>query len=143
MPFTVRNAINPANMAANWTTGVGRSGAKWAAGALNPRRLFNSNPAGAAQAWLTGVQAAQPKYQANLAATNLTTMEANINAVGIPRYQASATQKAAKFAAKTQALAAALTAGIAQLPADRSSTAARIARSTSMQTFMASQKGKI
>jgi len=143
MPFTVRQSVNAATMVSGWQTGVARSGAKWAAGTLNPRRAFNASPQQNGANWAAGVAAAQPRYVAGLTNVNLAAMEASINANGIPRYAAAAQSKVAKFQAKSAALAGAITAALAGLPADRSTTKARIARSTAFQTAMAANKGKI
>lgn len=143
MAFTARQAINPQTMTANWSAGVQRSGAKWAAGALNPRRMFNANPQAAASSWAAGVAAAQPAYQAGLSGADLAVMESNINGVGQQRYSQAGTQKAAKFNKKATALASAISTVVAALPADRSSAQARIARMTAFATAMHAQKGKI
>jgi len=143
MPFSARAQIDPGTMTTNWSAGVQRSGAKWASGALKPRRMFNANPQAASSAWAAGVAAAQPTYQAGLSGTDLAVMEANINGVGQQRYSQAGTQKVAKFQKKAPALATAISTVVAGLPADRSSAQARIARMTQFATNMHAQKGKI
>lgn len=143
MPFSARAQIDPATMTANWSSGVQRSGDKWAKGALKPRRMFNANPQAAASAWAAGVAAAQPTYQAGLAGADLAVMEANINGVGQQRYSQAGTQKFAKFQKKAAALASAISTVVSGLPADRSTAQARIARMTQFATNMHAQKGKI
>jgi|SRR5579872_346268 len=143
MPFTARSQTSPATMVTNWSSGVARSAPKWAAGALNPRRMFNANPGAAASAWAAGVAAAQPTYQSGLQNANLQVMETNINGVGQQRYAQAGTQKVAKFQAKSQALAAAISSVVAALPADRSTVQARIQRANAFATGMHALKGKI
>ena len=79
--------------------------------------LFNANPQQNQANWTTGVQAAAAKgtYATKIAAVNLTSMANGISSYGVANYGASGTQKAAKYAAKTQALAAAETAVLAQV----------------------------
>lgn len=143
MAFNPRAQIDPNKMTTNWSAGVQRSGAKWAAGAINPRRMFNANPNAAAAAWTAGVSAAQPQYEKGLAATDLAVMEANINGVGQQRYSQAGTQKMQKFQKKATALASAISSVAASLPADRSTVQARIARMTAWANGMHAQKGKI
>lgn len=143
MPFAPRTQIDAGTMTQNWSQGVQRSGAKWAAGALKPRRMFNSDPSAAASSWAAGVAAAQPTYQAGLQGADLAVMEANINGVGQQRYSQAGTAKVAKFQKKAVNLAAALTQVRASLPASRATVQDRIARSVAQQQGMHALKGKI
>src|SRR5260370_20271420 len=74
---------------------------------LKPSVMFNANPTQNQANWIIGVQAAAAKgtYAAKLAAVNLTNMANGIASYGVANYGASGTQKAAKYAAKTVALA--------------------------------------
>ena len=143
MAFQTRSAVDANTMATNWSSGVQRSGAKWAAGALKPRRMFNADPAGATAAWTAGVSAAAPSYQSGLANADLATMESNINGVGQQRYSQAGTAKAAKFQKKAASLSSAISSVLSSLPADRSTPSARIARMTAFATGMHNLKGKI
>ena len=143
MPFGQRSALSSQNMVTNWSQGVQRSGAKWAAGAAAPRRAFNANPTAAAASWANGVAAAQNTYEKGLQNVNVDQMIANINGVGQQRYSQAGAAKVAKFQAKAPALISAINAAVAALPADRSTVAARITRSTQFQTLMHANKGKI
>jgi hypothetical protein len=98
-------------MAANWGPGVSNNAQKWMNKTLNPRVLFNANPTQTAASWATGVQAAvaNGSYATGLANTNMASMANGIATYGVAAYGASGTQKAANYAAKTQALAAAET----------------------------------
>ena len=144
MPFAVRQSnLDPGNYSTSWAAGVGRSGGKLAAGYASPR----VNPKQAAQAaqaaWLANTQAAAQKWHDNVGSYD---EDAAINAMknqGAQRYAASAQTALPKVQKKAPALIAAIKAGMAQLPADRSTFQARQTRSTSMQNYMHSQKGKI
>lgn len=109
--ITPSATINPTTMAANWGPGVSNNAQKWMNKTLNPRVLFNANPTQTAASWATGVQAAvaNGSYATGLANTNMANMANGIATYGVAAYGASGTQKAANYAAKTQALAAAET----------------------------------
>jgi len=138
MPITVRSGINPQTMVTNWSAGVGRSGSKWASGALNPRRLFNADPTGSAASWQSGVSNAAPAYAAGLQNTDLNAMANNITNVGVSRYQQSGTSKVAKYQAGTAKSIAATQAGLAAIAnMPRGKGANNIARS---QAFLAASR---
>ena len=113
--ITPTNQINAANMAANWGPGVINNAQKWQKKTLAPKVLFNANPTQNQANWTTGVNAAAAAgtYAAKIAAVDLTAMANGIATYGTTNYGASGTQKAAKYAAKTTALAAAETAVLA------------------------------
>lgn len=144
--ITPTSTINAATMAAHWGPGVSANAGKWMNKALNPRVLFNANPAQNQQNWTQGVNAAAAAgtYAAKIAAVDLTAMANGIATYGQANYSASGTQKAAKYAAKTVALAAAETSvlqSVLALPKGRgaNNTARMLAWKTGMEAF----KGKI
>lgn len=143
MAFQPGARIDPNTMVTNWKTGVGRSGGKWSTNSLTPRRMFNADPANAGAAWLNGVTQAQPTYEAGLANTDLTQMEANIKGPGAAAYSAAANNKAGKFTKVAPALASAIQQAVSQLPQDRSTYAARKQRMDMQADLMHAQKGKI
>ncbi len=99
--------IDPTVMAANWGPGVSNNAQKWMNKTLKPSVMFNANPTANQAQWIIGVQAAAARgtYATKLAAVNLTNMANGIASYGVANYGASGTQKAAKYAAKTVALA--------------------------------------
>lgn len=107
MPITPTNAVNPATMAANWGPGVRNNAQKWLNKYLNPKRLYNANPGQAETAWEVGVQAAiaDKSYMDGLAASDPNQAAANATSFGVTNYANAGTAKAAKYAARTQALA--------------------------------------
>jgi len=109
--ITPTNQINATAMAANWGPGVTANAQKWMNKTLAPRTMFNANAAQSQVAWTAGVNAAAAKgtYATKLQAVNLTNMANGIATYGVANYGASGAQKAAKYAAKTGALAAAET----------------------------------
>lgn len=115
--ITPTNQINAATMAQNWGPGVTANAQKWMNKTLNPRVLFNANPQQAQTNWTAGVTAAAAKgtYATKLASVNLANMANGIATYGVASYGASGTTKAAKYAAKTNALAAAETTVLAQV----------------------------
>ena len=144
--ITPTTTINPATMAANWGPGVQNNAQKWQTKTLNPRALFNANPTQNQANWVTGVQRAQAAgtYASKLAAVNLANMAAGISSYGTTNYAASGTQKAAKYAAKTQALAAAETAVRQSVDARPTGKGANNeARMLAWSRGMAAYKGKI
>ena len=110
--ITPTSQINPTTMAANWGPGVSNNAQKWMNKTLAPRVLFNANPTQNQTNWIAGVQAAAANgsYATKLAAVNLANMANGIATYGVANYGASGTQKSAKYAAKTAALATAETA---------------------------------
>lgn len=110
--ITPTNQVNAATMAANWGPGVTNNAQKWQKKALNPKVLFNANPQQNQANWITGVNnaAALGTYATKLANVDLAAMANGIATYGTTNYAAAGTNKAAKYAAKTTALAAAETA---------------------------------
>lgn len=144
MPFSVRNRVDAANMVTNWSAGVGRSGAKWATGALNPRKMFNADPSKAATNWQAGVAQAQSKYENNLKNTDLVQMENNIKGAGQTRYQQSGTQKAGNFQKVSSKLASLIEAAMAHVAnMDTSTPAARMQKSLAFQQYMNEHKNQV
>jgi hypothetical protein len=144
--ITPTSTINPATMAANWGPGVINNANKWMNKTLAPRVLFNANPAATAASWATGVQAAvaNGSYATGLASTNMAAMANGIATYGVAAYGASGSQKAANYAAKTQALAAAETAVLATVLAmPKGRGANNTARMLAWKTGMEAYKGKI
>jgi hypothetical protein len=136
MAFQVRNQLNAGNATNNWSTKVAGAGAALLAGYSSPRRDPQGNPQQITAAWQAGVSAAAPKFQAGISGYDSTAAIASMQANGVPRYTAAGTTKKAKFSAFITAYAPTIQAGMAALPADRSSFAARQARSNAMQTYL-------
>ena len=144
--ITPTNTINPTTMASNWGPGVSNNAQKWMNKTLNPKVLFNQNPTQNQTNWIQGVQtaAANGTYATKLAAVNLANMATGIATYGVANYGASGTQKAAKYAAKTTALAAAETAvlqTVLAMPKGRG--APNNNRMLAWANGMAAYKGKI
>lgn len=136
--------IDPTVMANNWSTGVAQNAAKWLYKYLHPRALFNANPTGAQQAWQAGINAAigRNAYASGLQKASPAAAAAAASTYGQTNYAASGTQKKAKYAAKTPALAAAMSTLRATIDAMPSATVQdRIARSVAWQNGMAALKG--
>jgi hypothetical protein len=144
--ITATATINPTTMAANWGPGVANNAQKWMNKTLSPRVLFNANPVATQQAWSVGVNAAiaAGRYAAGLAGTNMAAMANGISTYGVTAYGASGTQKAANYAAKTAALAAAETAVLATVLAmPKGRGANNTARMLAWKNGMEAYKGKI
>ena len=144
--ITPTNQINAANMAANWGPGVSNNSQKWQKKTLAPKVLFNANPTQNQANWMTGVNraAANGTYATKIAAVDLTAMANGIATYGTTNYAASGTQKAAKYAAKTTALAAAETAVLATvLGMPKGAGANNEARMLAWSRGMSAYKGKI
>lgn len=138
--------IDPAVMAANWGPGVSNNAQKWMNKVLKPSVMFNANPTQNQANWIAGVQraAAAGSYATKIAAVNLAAMANGIATYGVANYGASGTQKAAKYAAKTAALAAAMNAvraTVLAMPKGRGAN--NHARSIAWQTGMEGYKGQI
>jgi hypothetical protein len=139
-------SINPQTMTSNWTKGVQQSGQKWLAKYLAPRRAFNADPTGSQTAWQNGINAAIARnaYANGLANADLTMAANNATNFGQTNYVAAGTNHAAKYAAKANNLATALSTVRAQVEAMPKSTPAdRINRMVAWATGMAAYKGKI
>jgi len=144
--ITPTTQINPQTMASNWGPGVTNNAQKWQKKALNPRRLFNADPTQNQANWTTGVQRAASlgTYAAKIAAVDPTVMGNAIATYGTTNYAAAGTNKAAKYAAKTQALAAAETAVLQTVNAMPTGKGANNeARMLAWARGMAAYKGKI
>jgi hypothetical protein len=142
--ITPTSTINPATMAANWTTGVGQSGAKWLNKYLNPKAAFNADPTGSQTKWMNGVNAAIARnaYSKGLGKADLTMAANNATAFGQSNYSSAGARYAAKYAAKTTGLAAAMTALRATVNAmDASTLEARIAKSAAWARGLAALRG--
>jgi len=144
--ITPTTQINSATMAANWGPGVQNNAQKWQNKTLNPRALFNANPTQNQANWAAGVQRAQAAgtYASKLAAVNMANMANAISTYGTTNYGASGTQKAAKYAAKTSALATALTAvrqSVDAMPTGKGAN--NEARMLAWSRGMSAYKGKI
>jgi len=137
---------NPTTMAANWSKGVAANAQKWLAKYLAPKAAFNANPTQAQAAWITGIQGAMARnaYATGLGNADLTMAANNASTFGVTNYAASGTNKAAKFAAKAPALAAAINSVRATVEAmPKGGLQNGIARMTAWATGMSAYKGKI
>ena len=144
--ITPTNQINPAAMAANWGPGVINNAQKWQKKTLAPKVLFNANPTQNQANWTTGVNRAASlgTYATKIAAVDLTAMANGIATYGTTNFASAGTNKAAKYAAKTNALAAAETAVLATvLTMPKGSGQANEARMLAWSRGMAAYKGKI
>jgi hypothetical protein len=144
--ITPTTTINPTTMAANWGPGVTNNAQKWQNKTLNPRALFNANPTQNQANWTAGVQAAaaQGTYATKIQNVNLGTMATAISTYGTSNYAAAGTNKAAKYAAKAQALAAAesqVLATVSAMPKGRGAN--NNARMLAWSNGMATYRGKI
>ena len=142
--ITPTNNINPTTMAANWTTGVQNNAAKWLQKYLAPKAAFNANPVQSQLAWQAGINAAIARgaYASGLGKADLTMAANNATNFGQANYSASGRNKAAKYAAKTPALASAMTSLRATVNAMSSATLEdRIAKSAAWARGLAALKG--
>lgn len=144
--ITPTTSVNPTTMAANWGPGVINNAQKWQKKTLSPRALFNANPTQMQANWTNGVNqaAAQGTYASKIAAVDLNQMATAISTYGTTNYAAAGTNKAAKYAAKTQALAAAETnvlQSLASMPTGKGAN--NEARMLAWSRGMAAYKGKI
>ena len=136
--------IDPTVMANNWATGVAANASKWLYKYLHPRVLFNANPTQSQLAWQNGINAAIARnaYSNGLSKASPAAAAAAATTYGQTNYAASGTQKKAKYAAKTPALASAMSALRATIENMPSATVAdRIQRSVAWQNGMAALKG--
>ncbi len=110
--ITPTNQIDAAAMAANWGPGVSNNAQKWKNKTLKPRQLFNADPAANELSYANGVNRALSMhlYSQKIQAVDLIAMANGIDTYGTANYLNSGTTKAAKYKAKTVALAAAETA---------------------------------
>jgi hypothetical protein len=137
---------NPTTMAANWSKGVAANAQKWLAKYLAPKALFNANPTQSQAAWTAGIAAAQARnaYANGLQNADVTMAANNASTFGVNNYAASGTNKAAKFAAKTPALATAINAVRQQVESmPKGGLQNGIARMQAWATGMSAYKGKI
>ena len=144
--ITPTTTINPATMAANWGPGVINNAQKWQKKALNPRALFNANPQQNQANWQAGVTraAAAGTYATKLQNVDLGMMANAISTYGTTNYAAAGTNKAPKYAAKTNALAAAETQVLQQVEAmPKGKGQNNINRMVAWANGMAAYKGKI
>jgi hypothetical protein len=144
--ITPTTQINAANMAANWGPGVINNAQKWQKKTLAPRALFNANPTQNQANWTTGVNraAAAGTYATKIANVDMAAMANAIATYGTTNYSAAGTNKAAKYASKTAALASAETAvlaTVAQMPTGKGAN--NEARMLAWSRGMAAYKGKI
>lgn len=100
MPIQTRVVRDPTTGAANWGTGVGQSGTKWADGYAHPtRNPFDPsviNP----DAWQAGVSTAEAKalYKTKLMNVNQDMVLATVNGAGKSKYTSSGTTKQPNYA---------------------------------------------
>ncbi len=144
--ITPTNQINAATMAANWGPGVTNNSQKWKKKTLNPRQFFNHDPQAAQANWSSGVQRALASgtYASKMSSVDMNLMATAIDTYGANNYAASGTNKAAKYAAKTMALAAAETAVLASILAmPKGKGANNEQRMLAWSRGMAAYKGKI
>lgn len=144
--ITPTNQINAGNMAANWGPGVINNAQKWQKKTLNPKVLFNANPTQNQANWTTGVNraAALGTYATKIQAVDLGAMANGIATYGTTNFASAGTNKAAKYAAKTVALAAAETAVLGQvLTMPKGKGANNEARMLAWSRGLSAYKGKI
>lgn len=144
--ITPTNTVNAQTMASNWGKGVSNNAQKWLNKYLNPKALFNANPQAAQTEWANGVQKALANntYATNLAAADPTVAANNASQFGVTNYANAGTQKAYKYQRKTQALANAENAVLAQIAAmPKGKGANNEARMLAWSRGMAAYKGKI
>ncbi len=142
--ITPTNTIDPTRMATNWTTGVQNNGSKWLAKYLAPRAAFNADPTGSQTKWQNGINSAIARnaYANGMSKASLTVAANNATTYGMSNYVTAGSQKAANYAAKTPALASAMSTLRATVNAmDSSTLAARIAKAAAWANGMAALKG--
>ena len=144
--ITPSTSVNPTTMAANWGPGVINNAQKWQKATLNPRRMFNADPIQNQANWAAGVARAQANgtYATKLAAVDVNAMANAIATYGTTNYAAAGSNKAAKFAAKASALAAAETQvlqALSSMPTGKGGN--NEARMLAWSRGMAAYKGKI
>jgi hypothetical protein len=98
MALTIRTTKSPATAIANWTAGVQRSGSKWSAGVLSPKRDPFQAAAASVGNWVAAVssQAAQNAFVSGLQNVDINAFTATVNGSGQQKYVAAATTKTAK-----------------------------------------------
>ncbi len=144
--ITPTNQINAARMATNWGPGVTNNAQKWKNKTLAPRQFFNHDPVGAQANWSAGVNRALSAgtYASKIGSVDMNLMANAIDTYGAQNYGNSGTQKAAKYAAKTNALAAAETAVLATvISMPKGKGANNEQRMLAWSRGMAAYKGKI
>ena len=144
--ITPTNQVSAANMKANWGPGVSNNAQKWQKKTLAPKRMFNADPLANQASWSAGVSraAAEGLYATKIAAVDTAAMANGIATYGTTNYAASGTTKAAKFAAKADALAAAETAVLSTvISMPKGKGQPNEARMLAWARGMAAYKGKI
>ena len=136
MAFQVRTSLDPAASAAKWATKVQSAGADLLAGYSKPRRDPQANPDRSANTWLSNTQAAKGRYQSGIAGYDSAAAVDSMAKNGVSRYTQSATTKIRKVQTFHQNYDSVISAGMNQLPTDRSSFEARKARSNAMQDYL-------
>jgi len=144
--ITPTNQVSAATMAANWPKGIAANSQKWLNKYLNPRALFNANPAAAQASWQSGINDAMSRnaYQTGLAAADPAAAATAASTYGVNNYSQSGTNKAIKYARKTNSLAAALNQVLSTVGAmPRGRGANNQARMLAWSNGMTAYKGKI
>lgn len=148
MPITPTLQIDPAVMAANWTSGLQQplNAAKLVRKYQNPSRAFNADPQGQQTAYQAGVTRAisANKYATGMQRADLGKAADNMASHGAANWSNSGTTKAYKFQRKAASLAAALNtvrAQVAQMPKGRGAN--NRARMLAWHDGMSSFYGKI
>ena len=98
MALTIRTTTSPATAVANWQAGVQRSGGKWTAGVLAPKRDPFATAAASVSNWQAAVSspAAASAFVSGLQNVNQAAFTATVQGSGQQKYVASATTKTAK-----------------------------------------------
>lgn len=98
MALATRTTKTPAQAVANWTAGVQRSGSKWSAGVLTPKRDPFATAAASVGNWVAAVSSpqAQANFVKGLQNVDINAFTATVNGAGQQKYVASATSKTAK-----------------------------------------------
>lgn len=112
MPITPTLTIDPTVMTNNWSAGLSNptNAQKLVYKYNHPRRAFNADPAGSQTAWQNGITRAISvnKYATNLGAADLNKASDNMTNFGGSNWSTAGTTKKYKFAAKSAALASAI-----------------------------------
>lgn len=144
--ITPTNTVDPNRMAANWPIGVQNNATKWKDKTLAPKRMFNANAAVSQQSLLLAIQQAiaANAYVNGVSKVDLAAMANAIDTYGQANYSASGMQKAAKFAAKTNALASAINTSLSAISSiPKGTTANNENRMLTFTRTMHTFKGKI
>jgi hypothetical protein len=149
MALSVRQTKTPAQAVANWTAGVQRSGAKWSAGVLSPKRDPFASAAASVSNWVAAVSSAQAQanFVKGLQNVDINAFTATVNGSGQQKYVAAATTKTAKATAFMNAFLPQLDSIVSNLnrtnPRAPRGSAQNITRLTSYLQAVAALRGNL